>query len=227
MLRPFVVTATHSGKEDLADLDPEVREIFTKSDLSKDPNRLNVFMFVLDPRGRVVHEFHGVPGARRSAGSGRSDHEAELQKARAKLKLPEVKPQKADEPPEIDGAVNAFLQSQYPDYQTEDGRLHRTGHGIGLGNHEAPWVAEGSEDRLAENMVISVEPGIYIPGLGGVRHSDTVLITGTGYEPLTRLPTGPSALTIRGWRPFARAKGWLLRRALRLAGRAGRSERRG
>jgi Xaa-Pro dipeptidase len=128
---------------------------------------------------------------------------------------------------EIDGAVNAFLQSEYPDYQTEEGRLHRTGHGIGLGNHEAPSVAEGSEDRLAENMVISVEPGIYIPGLGGVRHSDTVLITGTGYEPLTRLPTSLAALTIRGWRPLARAKGWLLRRALRLAGRAGRSERPG
>jgi hypothetical protein len=99
LLRPFVITAAHSGKEDLADLEPEAREIFTKSDLSKDPNRFNVFMFVLDPQGRVVHEFHGLPGGRRSAVPGRSDHEAEIQKARAKLKLPEAKPQKADEPP--------------------------------------------------------------------------------------------------------------------------------
>ncbi len=43
--------------------------------------------------------------------------------------------------------------------------LHRTGHGFGLGNHEAPWVAEGSTDILTENMLISFEPGIYVPGL--------------------------------------------------------------
>jgi hypothetical protein len=98
-LRPFIITAAHSGKEDLADLEPAVREVFKKSDLSKDPQRLNVFMFVLNPRGDVVHEFHGLPGSERSAGPGRSDHQAEIKKARAKLKLPEVKPAKADEPP--------------------------------------------------------------------------------------------------------------------------------
>ncbi|HJZ59019.1 MAG TPA: hypothetical protein VKE74_29010 [Gemmataceae bacterium] len=97
-LRPFIITAAHSGKEDLADLEPAVREVYTKSDLSQDPNRSNVFMFVLDPRGRVVHEFHGLPGRGRSAVPGRSDHQAEIQKARAKLKLPEVKPQKVDGP---------------------------------------------------------------------------------------------------------------------------------
>ena len=97
LLRPFVVTAAHAGKEDLSDLDPAVRDIFTKSDLSKDPNRLNVFMFALDHRGEVVHEFHGVPGGRR-AGPGRSDHRVEIQKARAKLKLPEDKPQNANAP---------------------------------------------------------------------------------------------------------------------------------
>ena len=79
LLRPFVITAAHSGKEDLADLEPEAREIFTKSDLSKDPNRFNVFMFVLDPQGRVVHEFHGLPGGGRSAVPGRSEHRAEIE----------------------------------------------------------------------------------------------------------------------------------------------------
>jgi hypothetical protein len=99
LLRPFVITAAHSGKEDLADLEPGVREVFTRSGLSRDPNRLNVFMFVLGPRGRVVHEFHGLPGGGRSAGPGRSDHQAEIRQARAKLKLPEVEPQKPDGPP--------------------------------------------------------------------------------------------------------------------------------
>jgi hypothetical protein len=96
LLRPFVVTATHCGTDDLADLEPTVREVFTRSDLSKDPNRLNVFMFVLDPQGRVVHEFHGLPGGRRSVVPGRSDHQAEIQKARAKLELPEVEAQSSD-----------------------------------------------------------------------------------------------------------------------------------
>ena len=65
---------------------------------------------------------------------------------------------------ELDAAVNNFLRNE--GYDGEDRRLHRTGHGFGLGNHEAPWIAEGSDDRLAENMVISIEPGIYLPGIG-------------------------------------------------------------
>ena len=79
---------------------------------------------------------------------------------------------------EVDAAVNDYLRNE--GYSGEDQRLHRTGHGIGLGTHEAPWIAEGSGDRLAENMVISVEPGIYLQGVGGVRHSDTVVVTKDG-----------------------------------------------
>ena len=79
-----------------------------------------------------------------------------------------------------------------------------------------PWVAEGSEDRLDENMVISIEPGIYLRGVGGVRHSDTVLITKDGYELLTRHPTELRPLTVQDWKPFARFKGYLVKRALNL-----------
>ncbi len=89
LLRPFVITAAHAGKGDLADLEPDVRTVFTGSALFNDPNRLNVFMFVLDSQGRVVHEFHGLPGGGRSAAAGRSDHQAELRRAHEKLKLPE------------------------------------------------------------------------------------------------------------------------------------------
>jgi Xaa-Pro dipeptidase len=103
---------------------------------------------------------------------------------------------------EIDEAVNGFLRNE--GYGSDDMRLHRTGHGFGLGNHEAPWIAEGSHDRLAENMVISIEPGIYLPGLGGVRHSDTVLVTRDGYEVLTRVPIGLKSLVIQGRKPLAR-----------------------
>jgi hypothetical protein len=98
LLRPFLLTAAHSGQADLGDLEPAVREVFTKSELSKDAHRFNVFMFVLDPQGRVVHEFHGLPGGRAPT-AGRSDHKAEIQKARAQLKLPEAITQRAEGPP--------------------------------------------------------------------------------------------------------------------------------
>lgn len=118
---------------------------------------------------------------------------------------------------ELDSAVNDFLGKE--GYLGEDQRLHRTGHGIGLGTHEAPWLAEGSEGRLSENMVISIEPGIYLKGLGGIRHSDTVLVTKDGYERLTNFPTCLDSLVIQRWRPLARLAGRLLRRKLRLTGR--------
>ncbi len=116
---------------------------------------------------------------------------------------------------ELDAAVNDYLGKE--GYSGEDRRLHRTGHGIGLGNHEAPWIAEGNEDRLAENMVISVEPGIYLPGVGGVRHSDTVLVTRDGHETLTRSPIALSSLVIGRWKPFTRIMGRLVRWRLGLS----------
>jgi Xaa-Pro dipeptidase len=124
---------------------------------------------------------------------------------------------------ELDGRVNDFLRRE--GYGHEDQRLHRTGHGFGLGNHEAPWVAEGSQDRLERNMVISIEPGIYLRGIGGVRHSDTVLVTKNGYEVLTtQHPTDLESLVIQSWRPLRRFWwGPLVRRGLGLASKARRA----
>ena len=65
-------------------------------------------------------------------------------------------------------------------------------------------------------MVISVEPGIYLAGIGGLRHSDTVLVTKDGCESLTCYPTDIDSLTIKGWKPLSRLKGWWVRRALGL-----------
>jgi Xaa-Pro dipeptidase len=119
---------------------------------------------------------------------------------------------------ELDAAVNEFLRVE--GYEGEDCRLHRTEHGIGLGNHEAPWIVEGSVDVLAENMVISVEPGIYLKGQGGFRHSDTVLVTRDGHECLTRCRADIGSLTIRVWRPLKWLKGLLIRRTLGLMEKA-------
>jgi Xaa-Pro dipeptidase len=85
---------------------------------------------------------------------------------------------------EVDKAVRKLITKEgYGNYI-----VHRTGHGLGITGHEAPFLAEGYDFPLERNMLISVEPGIYIPGLGGFRHSDTVLITEEGYIRLSQAP---------------------------------------
>jgi Xaa-Pro aminopeptidase len=65
---------------------------------------------------------------------------------------------------------------------------HGTGHGIGLMVHEGPSLSPLSKDRLAPNMVFTVEPGVYIPAWGGVRIEDMVLLAKKGAAVLTSLP---------------------------------------
>ncbi|MBE4703868.1 M24 family metallopeptidase [Spiroplasma platyhelix] len=78
------------------------------------------------------------------------------------------------------------------DYITEKGYgeyfSHGTGHGLGIEIHEAPWVTKNEQTILKPGMVITVEPGIYIPELGGVRIEDDILVTENSYQILTQSP---------------------------------------
>lgn len=75
--------------------------------------------------------------------------------------------------------------------------IHGLGHGIGLEVHEQPAVSRGVKKALRKGMVVTVEPGIYLPGVGGVRIEDDVLVTPEGPRVLTSLPKAIKAMVLR------------------------------
>jgi len=90
----------------------------------------------------------------------------------------------------VDGAAREVLKR----HGLEREFVHSTGHGLGLEIHEPPRIARKDKTRLEAGMVITIEPGAYIDGLGGVRIEDTVLVTQNGAEVLT--PTPKEFLTL-------------------------------
>jgi Xaa-Pro aminopeptidase len=112
--------------------------------------------------------------------------------------------------------IDLATQDYFKSLGYGDAIRHRTGHGIGLGNHEAPFLSAGGDHVLEENMVISIEPALYFDDIGGFRHSDTVLVTKTGYEIMTHYPVDLDSLTVKEDRRFKKAKGAVIRKFINI-----------
>jgi len=92
----------------------------------------------------------------------------------------------------VDEAARSRLASEGLDKYFK----HSTGHGVGLEIHEAPGVFHTNKELIRENMVFTVEPGVYIPGWGGIRIEDCVQVTKTGCKAITKYPKNKLKVTV-------------------------------
>ncbi|HEX5166096.1 MAG TPA: Xaa-Pro peptidase family protein [Thermomicrobiales bacterium] len=93
-------------------------------------------------------------------------------------------------------AVDRELMRYFKEHGIQENWRHHTGHAKSMLIHEAPFLDIGDERVIEVGMVFTVEPGIYVPGFAGFRHSDTVVVTETGIESLTYYPRDLESLTI-------------------------------
>jgi Xaa-Pro aminopeptidase len=83
-------------------------------------------------------------------------------------------------------SIHNAVVSTFKEFNLEKYFTHSTGHGLGIDIHESPGIP--SKTKLKANMVITNEPGLYIPNLGGIRIEDTLVVTKKGYKILTKSP---------------------------------------
>lgn len=100
------------------------------------------------------------------------------------------------EPGKPCSAVDTEIRKYFKNHDLTDYWRHHTGHTIGIRYHEGPFLDIGDSTPLLPGMVFTVEPGIYVPELGGFRHSDTVVVVDDGIEMLTYYPRDLESLTL-------------------------------
>jgi len=88
------------------------------------------------------------------------------------------------------GEVHAAAAAVIGRHGWDRAMQHRTGRGIGLSDPEWPEIKADDPTVLEPGMLLGIEPGVYVAGIGGARFGDTILVTETGYEPLTPLALG-------------------------------------
>jgi Xaa-Pro aminopeptidase len=100
------------------------------------------------------------------------------------------------EPGKPCSSVDQQVRSYFSKHDLMPYWKHHTGHTIGLRYHEGPFLDSGDHTTIKPGMVFTVEPGLYAPGIGGFRHSDTVVITEDGHEVITYYPRDLESLII-------------------------------
>jgi len=88
---------------------------------------------------------------------------------------------------EVDATARDYLRKE----ELDQFFVHSLGHGVGLDIHESPGLRKSNSDPLCVGHVITIEPGLYVPGQTGCRVEDTVVVTPSGYEVLNRFPKQP------------------------------------
>ncbi len=161
-------------EDDLLLIDWGANGRFYKSDLTR----------VLVPR-------NNSPFARSAAGQ---EFAAKLRPVYAAVLDARRRALAAVRPGVVAGAVDAEARGAIGEAGYGQFFNHGTGHGFGLQIHEMPFLKPGASVVLHAGMVITIEPGIYLPGWGGVRVEDDVLVTAEGCEVLSRLPRDLEAL---------------------------------
>lgn len=114
----------------------------------------------------------------------------ELMREAGELAMDEVAP---DVPyAHVDDVVTSYFEEQ----GVADFTQHHVGHNLGLEKHERPFLDSGMDGEIRENELFTIEPGLYIPDLGGFRHSDTIRVTSSGMKRLTYRPRDIESVTI-------------------------------
>jgi Xaa-Pro aminopeptidase len=209
-IRRSMLIASEAFQRTVASARPGVLEIELAAELEYQMRRLGAEKAAFDSivlSGERTAQPHGLPGANRlaadqllliDAGAVRDGYSSDMTRMAflgepgRKVKQLYRAVREAQEagvaavrPGVTAGAVDAAARRVLRAHGCQKAFLHSTGHGLGLEIHEPPRLGRRERTRLVEGMTLTVEPGVYIEGFGGIRIEDTVVVTSNGCQVLT------------------------------------------